>query len=80
MAFMSIADDHDKALSYHPLTEGRGELHEQIRAAAKAFASVVDQICPLSRESSLAFTSIQEAAMWANAALAIHDTGPETDA
>lgn len=70
---MPITPDHDKALSYHPLTAGRGDLHEQVRAAAKAFAAVIDELCPPSREASLAFTAVQEAAMWANAALAIHD-------
>ncbi|HEX7134075.1 MAG TPA: hypothetical protein VF228_15975 [Iamia sp.] len=74
---VAITPEHEKALSYHPLTEGRGELHEEIRAAAKCFAAVVDRVCPPSRESSLAFTAIQEAAMWANAALAIHDPGAE---
>lgn len=55
---MSITPDHEKALSYHPLTEGRGELHEEIRAAAKLFAATVDRVCPGSREASLAFTAI----------------------
>ncbi len=70
---MAITPDHDKALSYHPLTPGRGEIHEQLRSAAKDFAAVVDELCPGSREASLAFTAIQEALMWANAAVAIHD-------
>lgn len=76
---MSITADHDKALSYHPLTAGRAEMHEQVRSAAKAFADVVDGICPPSREASLAFTAIQEAGMWANAALAIHDPSLSND-
>jgi hypothetical protein len=54
---MSITPDHDKALSYHPLTEGRAEVHETLRAAAKL----------------LAFTAVQESLMWANAAVAIHE-------
>ena len=68
-----ITADHEHALSYHPLTEGRGEIHDRLRAAAKAYTAVVDEICPPSREASLAFTSIQESLMWANAAVAIHD-------
>ena len=70
---MAINPDHEKALSYHPLTPGRGEVHERLRAAAKVFAAVVDGCCPPSREALLAFTSIQQALMWANAAVAIHD-------
>lgn len=70
---MAITFEHEKALSYHPLTEGRAERHQIIRRAAMVFAEQVDDMCPPSREASLAFTAIQEAAMWANAALAIHD-------
>ncbi len=70
---MTITPDHDKALSYHPLTPGRAEDHERLRAAAKEFAAVIDELCPPSREHSLAFTDIQSALMWANAAVAIHD-------
>jgi hypothetical protein len=70
---MSITPDHDKALSYHPLTAGRGDTHEALRTAAKAYAAVIDELCPPSREASLAFTAVQESLMWANAAVAIHD-------
>lgn len=68
-----ITSDHRRALAYHPLTPGRGELHEEVRTAAMVYTDVVDRICPGSREASLAFTAIQESLMWANAALAIHD-------
>lgn len=70
---MSITPEHDKALSYHPLTLRRGEIHETLRDAAKQLADAYDRHCPPSRESSLAFTAVQESLMWANAAVAIHD-------
>lgn len=73
---MSIAPEHDKALSYHPLTPGRGEVHELLRNAAKLLADVYDTHCPPSREASLAFNAVQESLMWANAAVAIHDQHP----
>lgn len=69
---MSITPEHDKALSYHPLVGNRGEVHEQLRVSAKYFATTMDNLCPPSREASLAFTALQEALMWANAAVAIH--------
>lgn len=72
-----ITDDHRRALAYHPLTPGRGELHEELRAAAMVFTDVVDRICPGSREASMAFSHIQEGLMCANAALAIHDPNAE---
>lgn len=68
-----ITDEHRKALSYHPLTPGRGEVHEELRAAAMAYTDAVDKLCPPSREASLAFTEIQSSLQWANAAVAIHD-------
>lgn len=70
---MGITPDHDKALSYHPPTEGRAETHELLRSAAKLLADVYDTHLPPCRESSLAFTAVQESLMWANAAVAIHD-------
>ncbi len=70
---MAITPDHEKALSYHPLTAGRAEVHELLRSAAKLLADVYDTHLPPSREASLAFTAVQESLMWANAAVAIHD-------
>ena len=70
---MSITPDHDKALSYHPLTDGRAEIHEALRGGAKFLADLYDRHLPPSREASLAFTAVQESLMWANAAVAIHD-------
>ena len=34
------------------------------------FAGLVDNLCPESREKSLAMTKIEEATMWANASIA----------
>ena len=72
---MGITPDHDKALSYHPLTPGRAEVHELLRTSAKLLADVYDTHLPPSREAALAFTAVQESLMWANAAVAIHDPG-----
>lgn len=70
---MTITVEHHKALSYHPLTEGRDIIHSKLRQAAIQYCHVLDEVCPSSRESSLAFTALQESLMWANAAVAIHD-------
>jgi len=70
---MTVSPDHEKALNYHPLTAGRGEIHQFLRDAAKQLAAIYDTYCPPSREASLAFTAVQESLMWANAAVAIHD-------
>jgi len=44
--------------------------YEEIRAKGLLFAREVFGSCPESREKSLAMTKIEEAVMWANAAIA----------
>lgn len=64
---------------YHPAdTRERVEAHENVRADITLTAMRLNDRLPESREKSLALTALQEAAMWANAAIAIHlphDTG-----
>ena len=43
---------------------------EVIRSVAKGFADTINKLCPQCREQSLAFTALEEAVMWANAAIA----------
>lgn len=62
--------------TYHKPTEYQVPKYEAIREIAKEFALFVEDQCPDSREKSLAITAIQESVMWANAAIAIHDTEP----
>ncbi|AXH70453.1 hypothetical protein HOT75_gp066 [Gordonia phage Daredevil] len=56
---------------YHPATtiERRND-HDMVRLGAKQFATVVSTYCPEGRELSLALTKIEEAMMFANAAIA----------
>lgn len=55
---------------YHPPKTNQPERYEAIRDHAKIFALLVDELCPDSREKSLAFTKLEEAVMWANASIA----------
>jgi len=55
---------------YHPPKEGQADRYVRIRNAAKSFAEVIAEECPESRELSIALTSIEDASMWANAAIA----------
>ena len=55
---------------YHTPKEGQPGIYEIIRKQGKEFALIVDYHCPNSREKSLAITKIEEAVMWANAAIA----------
>jgi hypothetical protein len=56
--------------SHHPPKEGQARKYELIREQAKLLAYLVDGVCPSSREKSLAMTNLEQAVMWANAAIA----------
>lgn len=62
----------DNIFTYHPPKGGQSEHYKRLREEAHAFASHVNTLCPESREKSIAITKIQEAVMFANAAIAIH--------
>ncbi len=56
--------------TYHAPKGNQIERYQVIRDTAKEFAAIVLDCCPDSRETSLAITKIEEAVMWANAAIA----------
>lgn len=56
--------------TYHPPKEGQQYKYQSIRDAGLDFAQLLEEFCPDSRELSLAVTKIEEAVMWANAAIA----------
>lgn len=56
--------------SYHPPKGDQIERYARIREEAKQFAFTIEKLCPPSRERSLALTNLEQAVMWANAAIA----------
>ena len=60
----------NKDFMYHAPKEGQPVKYGAIRSNAKILASLVMDLCPESREASLALTKIEEAVFWANAAIA----------
>lgn len=56
--------------TYHAPKEGQLKKYEAIRSKGKELAYLIDEECPNSREKSLAMTKLEEAVMWANAAVA----------
>jgi hypothetical protein len=66
------ANDLLNRFTYHAPKPGQGNLYEHIREQALAFAGLINEYCPESREKSLAITHLEEAVMWANAAIARH--------
>ena len=65
-----VLDDLKKRFAYHPPGPGQPERYQIIRDHAGGLARLLCEQCPASRELSLALTKIEEAAMWANAAIA----------
>jgi hypothetical protein len=64
------APEIEKRFTYHAPKADQPARYEQIRNAARVLASLLNDVCPESREKSLAFTSLEEAIMWANASIA----------
>lgn len=55
---------------YHSLKEGQPEKYTAIREKAKELAYSINEVCPNSREKSVAITNLETAVMWANASIA----------
>lgn len=63
----------DNRFTYHSPQEGQPERYEAIRDKAKELAILIVEDTPEGREQSLAVTKIEEAVMWAIAAIARHE-------
>lgn len=69
------AKDIDNRFTYHAPRGTRPAHYEEIRELARNFAHRLNELCPESREKSLAITHLEEAVMWANASIARNDGG-----
>jgi len=56
--------------TYHAPMGDQVEVYSIIRTRVKDIAYMLNEFCPESREKSLAITKLEEAVMWANAAIA----------
>ena len=68
-----MINDIEKNFTYHAPKEGQPEKYAKLREKAKELALLVDDLCPNSRERSLANTKLEEVVMWANAAIARYE-------
>ena len=59
-----------KNFTYHPPKGDQPGRYEEIRAKGKEMAELIMVNCPVSRETSVALSRLEEAVMWANAAIA----------
>lgn len=64
-----------RRFTYHPPQPGQPERYTLIREEAHELAREICLCCPDGRERSLALTALQEAVMWANAAIACGEGG-----
>jgi len=60
----------EKNFSYHSPTLEKQEKYVKLREKAKELAYLITELCPESRERSLAITGIEQSIMWANASVA----------
>lgn len=60
----------DLAFTYHAPHGDQVERYGELRQAGMTLASLMATHCPESRELSLALTNLEQAIMWANAAIA----------
>lgn len=63
----------DLRFTYHTPKGNQGERYEFLRGSAKKLAEEIVEFTPESREQSLAITHLQQAIMWANAAIAMRE-------
>jgi len=59
-----------KRFTYHPPKGDQPSRYEMIRSGANSMAMMIYELCPDSRERSLAITKLEEASFWANASIA----------
>lgn len=55
---------------YHAPKDGQVEKYNELRAKAKEFAYLINDLCPNSNEKALALTNLEQSVMWANASIA----------
>lgn len=60
----------ETAFTYHAPVGDQPDRYVDIREKAKSLALTFTMHCPPSRELSLAITNLEQAVMWANAAIA----------
>lgn len=66
--------DIEKIFTYHTPINDQAVRYNLLRDAAKDLALLINDLCPDSREKSLAITHIQLSVMCANASIAINES------
>lgn len=66
----SMENTIENNFTYHPPKDDQAERYMMIRKEAKEFAKLISELCPESRERSIAITNLEQSVMWANASIA----------
>jgi hypothetical protein len=64
--------------TYHAPNQSQQERYIALRQEGLALATAITKLTPASREQSVALTNVQQAIMWANAAIAINESAKES--
>lgn len=72
-AQMPYDEDLENRFRYHAPKGNQAARYSFLRDAARSVAYVIKAATPPSREQSLALTHLEDAVMWANAAIARHE-------
>ena len=62
--------DIENNFTYHSPTTTQVDLYRALRDKGRELAELIYDLCPTSRERSVAFTKVEESVMWANASIA----------
>ncbi len=66
-------EEIENIFTYHKPCGTQQQRYERLRCDAKSMAKSINELCPESREKSLALTNLQQSIMWANASIAINE-------
>ena len=68
---MIAPEDIEHRFAFHAATtEEKRDAHASVRQACRRLADYINESAPDGREKSLAITHVEEAMLWANAAIA----------
>lgn len=60
----------ENRFKYHKPNEHQQKKYEHLRASFLVLARLIDELCPDSREKSIAMTELETSMFWANASIA----------
>lgn len=63
----------DNSFTYHAPKGDQQERYVKLRDKARELAHLINDLCPESREKSLAITHLEDSNMWANKSIAVNE-------